>query len=140
MSPVCLAPLLEHAVVFFDRAVGPESIVIRGNRVDALVQYQEPVSQLSLARTFAELSATWKADSASKSSIDEIVLHPAYQRIIGLGPAAIPLIAEELRREPHHWFNALIALTGANPVAAEPRGDVDAMSADWLAWLLSKGY
>jgi hypothetical protein len=29
---------------------------------------------------------------------------PPYQQIIGMGPPAVPLILEELRREPDQWF------------------------------------
>jgi hypothetical protein len=43
------------------------------------------------------------------------ILHPAYQRIIGLGKAVIPFILRELQTEPNEWFWALRALTGEDP-------------------------
>lgn len=45
----------------------------------------------------------------------EMAMHPAYQRIIGLGPEVAPLLLRELERQPDHWFWALKALTGADP-------------------------
>ena len=60
--------------------------------------------------------------------------HPAYEEIIGLGVAVVPLILLELEREPDHWFIALKRLTGADPVTAEHRGDLRAMARDWTDW------
>ncbi len=67
-------------------------------------------------------------------------MHPAYQRIIGLGPAVIPLILADLARQPDHWFWALRALTGEDPVPAEARGRVKAMADAWLQWGRENGY
>jgi hypothetical protein len=41
----------------------------------------------------------------------DMVTHPAYQQIIGLGKEALPLLFGELRRAPDHWFWALRAIT-----------------------------
>ena len=67
-------------------------------------------------------------------------LVPSYQRIIGLGPSAIPLILRELENEPGHWFWALAALTGENPAAQGTAGNVDAMREAWLQWGRERGY
>lgn len=93
-----------------------------------------------LAALFEQLAARWRAETRFSSSTTEIATHPAYQRIIGLGPAAIPLILAELGREPAHWFWALTALTGENPVAAEDSGRVPAMAAAWLKWGRENGW
>ena len=61
-------------------------------------------------------------------------MHSAYQRLIGLGPQVIPLILGELAKRPGHWFWALSALTGADPVAPADRGQLPAMTASWLQW------
>lgn len=68
------------------------------------------------------------------SILSKKVIHPAYQRIIGMGDKAIPLLMRELKREPNHWFWALRAITGANPVKPENRGRVKRMAQDWLDW------
>ena len=38
------------------------------------------------------------------------------------GAAAVPLILRELERSIDHWFWALGAITGANPIVEEHRG------------------
>jgi hypothetical protein len=64
----------------------------------------------------------------------KFLLHPAYQRIIGLGPSALPCIFREMRRSPDYWFWALRSMTGEDPVPAEHAGNLVAMSQDWLQW------
>ena len=61
-------------------------------------------------------------------------MHPAYQHVIGMGSLALPFILAELEREPDHWFWALKAITGEDPVAEEQRGDVLGMTKTWLEW------
>jgi len=39
--------------------------------------------------------------------------------MIGLGWPVVPLILEELNREPNQWFWALEAITEQNPVPPE---------------------
>jgi hypothetical protein len=74
------------------------------------------------------------------SFVQQMVLHPSYQEIIGLGPRAISLILEELRKEPDFWFWALRSLTGENPTTEEMRGDLEAMTRAWLEWGRERGY
>jgi hypothetical protein len=57
-----------------------------------------------------------------------------YQRIIGMGPAVVPLILEELEREPGHWFWALESITEQNPVPPESAGKVGQMAEAWTRW------
>jgi hypothetical protein len=57
-----------------------------------------------------------------------------YQRIIGMGPPVIPLILEELRREPDQWFWTLESITEQNPVPREAMGKVRLMAAAWVRW------
>ncbi len=83
---------------------------------------------------FARLRAEWKEQSRFLSITAQMAMLPSYQRIIGLGPAAVPLILEELEREPDHWFLALEAITDEDPVPPESAGKVREMAAAWLAW------
>jgi hypothetical protein len=89
---------------------------------------------------FLDLVATWKRERGPHSSSSRLAEHPAYQQIIGMGPEVIPLLLRELEREPDHWFRALHALTGANPVPPESRGNVREMAAAWLRWGREQGY
>jgi hypothetical protein len=95
--------------------------------------------QESLRARFAALSAQWKAGVGSTSSARAMSRHPAYRSIVALGDAAVPLILEELAREPHHWFAALREITGADPIPPEARGDVKRMAEAWLEWGRSHG-
>ena len=93
-----------------------------------------------LEALFAQLAAEWRQDTRYLSSTSAIATHQAYQRIIGLGPQVIPLILAELQREPGHWFWALTALTGENPVAPANQGRTQAMTAAWLKWGTDNGW
>src|SRR5579871_2429751 len=83
----------------------------------------------ALKAKFEILAARWKTERLRfSSSTESLVDHPAYQQIIGLGPEVIPLILDELRREPDYWFWALATLANTNPVPLESRGDLDEMT------------
>lgn len=81
---------------------------------------------------FAELAARWSAETQHLSSMHEIVIHPAYAQIIGMGGAAISLILRELRDRPDAWFYALTAITRDDP--AEGMSSFDAAVEAWLKW------
>lgn len=89
---------------------------------------------------FLDLVAAWKRERGPHSSSARLAEHPAYQQILGLGPAVVPLLLRELEREPDHWFRALHTLTGANPVPADSRGHVREMAEAWLRWGREQGY
>jgi hypothetical protein len=93
----------------------------------------------SIERCFQQLAREWKAATALTSSGTELLLHPAYQQIIGMGKEVVGLIVAELRREPDHWFWALKAITGEDPVAIGDRGKIDRMTEAWLNWAEERG-
>jgi hypothetical protein len=86
----------------------------------------------ALGALFRRLADQWRRETMASSSMTDIVLHPAYQRIIGLGRPVLPLIVEELQREPYHWFWALSAISGDDPAAEEE--SLDGATAKWLQW------
>jgi hypothetical protein len=57
-----------------------------------------------------------------------------------MGPAAVPLILEDMEKQPYDWFFALRSITGENPVPANAAGDVKRMSALWVAWGKRNGF
>lgn len=83
---------------------------------------------------FEFLARRWREETEFHSAASALFMHPAYQEIIGLGPAVLPLILGDLRESHDHWFWALRAITGENPVPAEERGKVERMTERWLAW------
>lgn len=98
---------------------------------------QPPVAnrtRTAVAERFQSLAAQWRAETAVLSSITEKSMHPAYQRIIGLGPEVVPLLLRELRRAPDHWFWALKAITDTDPVPTSARGRLREMAECWLKW------
>lgn len=95
---------------------------------------------LERERIFRGLAERWRRETGLLSSIEEKVLHPAYQQIVGMGPEAIPLILRELQRRPGHWFWALNAITRDNPVDSKDAGNVRKMTEAWLRWGEERGY
>jgi transposase-like protein len=90
---------------------------------------------------FLELAAQWKKETWLLSKVSAKVFHIAYQKIIGMGPTAVPLILKDMRDNgPDQWFWALHVITDANPVTKDMTGDVAAMTEAWLQWGITKGY
>lgn len=119
-----------------DAGIGLESGIIRRYIENLTADYYRPITRqwTNPIIRFSNLEKEWKQSTAIFSSITEIVMHPSYQQIIGMGPTAIPLIFLSMKREPGHWFWALCAITGENPVNIEQRGKIKDMTDAWLEW------
>ncbi|MBI2060116.1 MAG: hypothetical protein HYT87_10125 [Nitrospirae bacterium] len=104
--------------------------------------YAEPITrkQNPIEQRFRTLASKWKAETKHLSFISAMAVHPAYQGIIGMGPAVVPYLLDELAREPDHWFWALRSITGVDPVPPSMRGRVREMAAAWLDWGKLQGY
>jgi hypothetical protein len=103
--------------------------------------YSYPVIETTeIETTFLELAEQWRHDTGMLSVISKISMHPAYQRIIGMGQPVVPLIMRELEHEPDHWFWALNSITGVNPVKPEQRGNLNQMAQAWVEWGRENGY
>ena len=89
---------------------------------------------------FLRHAAEWKEATQFDSSPTRAAMHSAYQSIVGMGEAAVPLILRELDREPAHWFWALRSITGIDPVKPSERGQLDLMAQAWLRWGRLAGY
>ncbi|MFA7341106.1 MAG: hypothetical protein WC028_30260 [Candidatus Obscuribacterales bacterium] len=81
---------------------------------------------------FDKLATCWRRDTSILSSSSSSSMHPAYQRIIGMGPKVLPCILRDLEATYDQWFWALEAITGQNPVPSEFRGSVPKMAECWL--------
>jgi len=92
----------------------------------------------NLKRRFDALVEQWSADTRFLSSIQKIVIHPAYQQIIGMGLPALPFIFRDLPQRRSLWFWALHAITGEDPVKEGDSGET-AITA-WLIWGGERGY
>ena len=98
-----------------------------------------PGGEALLARTFNDLRDAWRNETARVSSMTTRVLHPAYQRIIGLGTRILPLLLAELRDRPAQWMWALRAITGEDPVPTTDRGALRKEREAWLDWGRQRG-
>jgi hypothetical protein len=88
-------------------------------------------------RSFEMLRDQWYAETEYTSSFTRLVMSSAYQRIIGMGPEAVPLILRQIEREgddPGHWGWALSAITREDPVPNNAAGDTVKIADAWLSW------
>ena len=122
-------------------AVGADARAISNSR-----ETTELLRQLLLSRDYVDasprfrvLAEDWRRSTRLLSSIHAMVANPAYLEIVGMGRPALPLILAELSRQPDHWFPALVAISGENPVQDADAGNVRRMTASWLEWGRSRG-
>lgn len=122
------------------RKMGPVSRRDKASATDLSKSQPVLLKPSRLGELFHELALDWKADTQYASSLTEMALHPSYQRIIGLGYAAVPFILNELRSSPDHWFWALQSITGENPAPPALNGRMNEMTQLWIEWGKRKGY
>ncbi len=101
-------------------------------RADAAVRYTLPQTD-DIRMQFRELADTWHRETGHLSSPPQIALHPAYQQIIGMGPAAIPFILEDLQQRGGQWYWALIAINRQSPPMG-PMPTAREIKDAWLRW------
>jgi hypothetical protein len=99
-----------------------------------------PPPTRSIEEKFQRLAAVWLAETACISSTTDQVAHPAFQEIVSMGTAVIPLVLRELENGTGHWHRAMRRITGVDPVAAADRGDIDKTEEAWLRWGKEQGY
>ena len=93
----------------------------------------------NIGELFIRLAAEWR-QSREPGDIHRMAMHMAYQRIIGLGTPIVPYILRELKCKPDHWFWALHAITGEDPVPQDAQGELGKMTEAWLEWGREEGY
>lgn len=102
---------------------------------------EELTRKLADEQRFSRLAAAWKSETEVFSKVTKRIFHPAYQKIIGMGEAAIPLILKDLSENgPDDWYWALTAITDQNPITEEIAGNMAAMTEEWLQWGKKAGY
>lgn len=129
----------EKSLKYFENRLGVEECALRRYHEYMIEKATSKDHPQTLDERFRLLVARWKSERGATSSATQMAMHPAYQRLIGLGPEAVPLLLRELQREPDHWFWALGAITGENPVPPEARGNLTEMAKAWLEWGRRKG-
>ena len=69
------------------------------------------------------------------SSVNQMRMTSAYREIVGSGQSAVPVLLQELQRQPDVAIMAALSdLTNANPVPKPIVGSVRQMAKAWLEW------
>jgi hypothetical protein len=89
---------------------------------------------------FERLADEWNEETEFVSSSTTMILNSAYQQIIGMGNAVLPLIFKRLESQGGHWFWALKHITGEDPLASSDAGNYQKMREGWLAWGRERHY
>jgi hypothetical protein len=96
---------------------------------------QEP----EIETKFKRLRDEWKRETLYLSNIKQKILHPAYQKIIGMGKPVVPLILMDLKQDHADWSWALSVITDENPIQESDAGKTDKMAEAWLNWGRKQG-
>ena len=143
-SPNQLVRGIEQGLEFDNLSVlqGGDALALYVAVRDAIEHFRSPLSAENhdAERKFVRLAERWRRETLYSSSTHDIVMHPAYQQIIGMGEEVVPILIGELRASPDHWFWALRAITGIDPVDPKDRGDIEKMAASWVRWGERNGY
>ncbi len=93
-----------------------------------------------LKQEYDRLAADFLSNSMFLSSTDAIAGLEEFAGIVGLGPAVLPYILNDLESAPNSWFPVLAAIAGTSPVREQSRGIVAEMISDWRSWGSAHGY
>ena len=84
---------------------------------------------------FHRMVAEWRIETAYTSLARDKIDHPAFKKIVGIGPIAIPWILTEIRHRPDFLVLALHQIHKyENPVPASARGTLNEIVNAWLSW------
>jgi hypothetical protein len=114
-----------------------EMIKVRRQENNFIVQIPQEsalTEQLFTQLRFQLLAEKWKEESKYLAFAKDSLQLPNYQAIINMGKMALPHILADMQQQPNHWFSALKAITGENPVLPEHKGNIQSMTNDWLLW------
>jgi hypothetical protein len=106
------------------------------------VTYPKPTPIAADWLRFQFLKEQWHKERGPTSSTTKIVMSPSYQKILGMGPKALPYIFDDMRNHPDnpdHWFWALSMITGDNPIPVDLYGQHREMARVWLSWAEEHG-
>ena len=91
---------------------------------------------MSVQERFEELAKTLEEDAliGLDSTGRHMRDHPARAEIVRMGPEAVPLILNRMRKHRLHWHETLREITGEDPVPREDWGRIRKMDQAWLTW------
>ena len=101
----------------------------------------DPGQRAPLVARFRRLADEWIEATENMSSIDDMVVHPAYLEIIGMGPSAIPPLLDELATHTAPLVSCVgCGVRRANPVDPDAAGDLEKMADAWMQWARENSY
>lgn len=92
-----------------------------------------------LEERFREQADKWERETRHLSSPTQMMMHPSYHAILGMGQEVVPLLVRDLQQNRRSWFWALSYLTHENPINPKDAGKMDAMIKAWVGWGKEKG-
>jgi hypothetical protein len=95
-------------------------------------------SSEDLNSEFRKYADSWRNETGILSSIQAKIFNHNYQRIIGMGSSALPMIFEELNERGGYWYWALECITRDNPAQLSP--SLAAAKTAWLDYARIHGY
>jgi len=125
-----VSPIAEGVV--YGKPLQPTAVLFEEPQIGVAYETSE------LDREFQKRLKEWKKDTIFVSSLSEMFMHPAYQRIMAMGKPALPLILRDLQQNSGHWFHALRYIAGED-IAAGTHTVADARAA-WLEWGYKNGH
>src|SRR5881397_4365217 len=99
-----------------------------------------PPVEESVETRFRRLERTWLDEIGYSSSPKELCSHWAFQEILGMGEAVVPLMLRDLEERPRLWVWALPKITGIDLAPPSDGGNIAVMSQLWLHWAKEHGY
>ena len=116
------------------RSLSTDSVRVSVRWESGLLKETRPSEESIL---FSQLVKQWNEERGITSSLSKMFMCPSYKKIIKMGGKAVPLILAQLVREgddPDHWYAALKAITGEDPVPEDAYGDTVQIAKVWLSW------
>jgi len=133
-------PLLKSAYIYVDLFQASQVCQIKGD-VEPIIQYiTVGANRLSkIEREFNALAEQWYRETKMLSFVRQKAIHPAYQKIIGMGPVALPFILQELRDRGGDWIWALeMIVRNENPAIGVTHFKESVRA--WLDWGKANGH
>jgi len=121
----------------------PDKVILHQSRAANWAEYSVgspktiPAESLN-ALKFRQLAEQWYRETGMLSMIHKKSMHPAYQRIIGMGKDALPFIFQEMKKNRGHWLWALSAIQGDD--VAQPECSLKQAVEAWMKWGEENGY
>lgn len=109
-------------------------------RAGVLSHYTYAYTTATTQHRFKILADKWEDETINLSSTSMMCSNKSYQQIIGMGEKALPYIFERMVIKPNHWYWALSAISGVDPVPEQYKGNIKATLALWLDWGKKNGY